>query len=122
VLIMKKILATAVLAGTVLTTALASAGTASAAQVGTYCSAVRECKLPSGFFPGGTISIDVDALLPFNPQPSNSYFRWTLGKCWGEGYLFDPPRSWTCTLPASYYTLTATSSLQSADFDLGLRW
>ncbi|MGO1054896.1 hypothetical protein [Crossiella sp. CA198] len=119
---MKKLLSTATVAATVLAGVLVGAGTASAANPTKRCepSASRSCSLPSGFFPGGTISIDIDAIL--RPGAQETWFSFTIGNCKGGAYANDPPRSWTCVLPASFYTLTATASFESPSWELGLRW
>ncbi|WHT21690.1 hypothetical protein N8J89_11670 [Crossiella sp. CA-258035] len=119
---MKKLLATATVAGTVLTGVLLGAGTASAANPTKRCdpNPDRSCSLASGYFPGGTISIDIDAWL--RPGAQDTYFTFTIGNCKGGAYANEPARSWTCTLPASFYTLTARASFDAPTWELGLRW
>ncbi|MFC9254925.1 hypothetical protein ACFWMR_16325 [Amycolatopsis thailandensis] len=115
---MKKIGAVTLVAGTVLAASLAGAGVASAEEKrGTKClTPTKECKLASGFFPGGQIHVDIDAI------GQNYYFTWTLGNCKGGAYVADPPRSFTCTLPASFYTLTGRNEPFTVQWEMGLRW
>ncbi|HEX6342072.1 hypothetical protein [Umezawaea sp.] len=119
---MRKMVATATVAGAVFASVLAGAGTASAAQVNKRCepSPSRSCSMASGFFSGGTIYVDIDAWL--SPGAPGTYFTWTLGSCSGGAYASDPGKTWVCTLPASYYTLTATASFNAPVWELGLRW
>lgn len=116
---MKRIGTIAAVAGTLMLTF----GVGTAAGV-PPCDNVSSCFEGTGPFPGGTISIDVDAL---RLGSVNETLQWSLQGVPGCTTTFradDPPRSWVCNnVPAGSYTLAAwTGSFARYNWDIGVRW
>lgn len=80
------------------------------------------CFLEVQNFPGGTVSVDVDA-----GGADRAYREWTLRAnfapvCKASYSSIDPPRSWVChNVPAGTLNLKA-SKYATQWIDLGLRW
>ncbi|WP_410652252.1 hypothetical protein [Amycolatopsis sp. cmx-4-54] len=119
---MKKIGAAAIVAGTVLGTAITGAGVAGAAGGAgpKDCYTTTSCSLASGFFPGGTIHVDIDATGA--PGSPDHWFKWTIGNCSGGGYIHAPAKTESCVLPASFYTLTTGPLQYPVNWRIGIRW
>lgn len=80
------------------------------------------CFLEAQNFPGGTVSVDVDA-----GGTERAYREWTLSanftpSCKASYTSIDPPRSWVChNVPAGTLSLKA-SKYATQWADIGLRW
>jgi len=90
-----------------------------------HCSSTGICDLEGGFFPGGTITVDVDAIGP------DGISAWQLNVpgssqgiyCKTEFREESGPQSWTCNIPAGNVTLHAFAPDEAQrEYNLGLRW
>ncbi|MFD8492560.1 hypothetical protein [Amycolatopsis sp. NPDC059657] len=120
---MKKIATIAAVAGAMLVGAIPANATVQAWD----CENQGSCFLGSGPFPGGTISIDVDAGRVDGPVGPNETLSWSLQGVPGCRTTFTvdaPPQSWVCRdVPAGSYTLQAIApGSYRYNWDLGFRW
>ena len=100
-------------------------GVTGTAQAGIDCTNIGQCSIWTGSFPGGTISIDVDAINRGGGLSSEN-LRWQLNGvigCYARFDVKEPARSWVCNAPAGNYQLVAWSPPGNRyDWDLGVRW
>ncbi|GAA4000380.1 hypothetical protein GCM10022247_20980 [Allokutzneria multivorans] len=108
-----------------LSTALVTPPSASAAnnpKLSCYKKVV--CQLEFGGFPGGTLSVDADALNGPNKIILLRVQTDTGQRCVTEFWAADPPRSWVChNLPSGKIRVTTTEAyVNEYDFHVGARW
>ena len=112
---------------TVTAITLSSLSTASATQLDnptTRCQNGTQptCALAIPNFPGGTISIDVDAD-GFGTGHWILFQHGAWRSCETDFDLVAPPQSWTCSnLPADNYVLRSSGQVTTTFHELGARW
>ncbi|MCP3798829.1 hypothetical protein NLX83_06125 [Allokutzneria sp. A3M-2-11 16] len=103
---------------------VATAPGASAGGGSKFCPAAVSCQLEVDGFPGGTLSVDADAVNGPDKLILLRVQTKTGQRCVTEFWVNEPPRSWVChNIPPGKIRVTTTEAyVNSYDYSVGARW